>query len=250
MIEIPSPNPQILSCQSEILPGLPALAQPEALVSSEEKRRAFETDGLTARRRTPLAVVLPARIKEISCSRLMHRKWCQGRRGGDLAGRFRRHWRFAIERCLVRRLYQPDRTHSGRHRHLAIRQHGSPADFFYAPVSGEQNAGKFQPRTPQRFRHPCGHLYLIKDVLEGSNPVDQNVVKYVDRCPLCISCMTTCSFPRTGRRYPRYGSHRLEHHTCGSRQVVLGANVTWLQPCPRFQRQATRLDVGRHYPVP
>lgn len=148
MIEIPSPNPQILSCQSEILPGLPALAEPEALVSSEEKRRAFETDGLTACRPTPLVVVLPARIKEISCSRLMHRKWCRGRRRGDLAGRFRRHWRLAVERCLVRRLYQPDRTQS-------------------------------------------------------SGP---DVVKYVDRCPLCISRMTTCSFPRTGRRYLRYGS--------------------------------------------
>jgi len=39
---------------------------------------------------------------------------------------------------------------------------------------------------------PRGRIYLIKDMLEGDKPVAENVVKHVDRCLSCLSCMTTC----------------------------------------------------------
>ncbi len=39
---------------------------PEALVTTEDERRAFETDGLNAYRKMPLAVVLPSTTQEVS----------------------------------------------------------------------------------------------------------------------------------------------------------------------------------------
>src|SRR3569833_3934494 len=39
---------------------------------------------------------------------------------------------------------------------------------------------------------PRGRIYQIKDMLEGSKPASPQVVKHVDRCLSCLSCMTTC----------------------------------------------------------
>ncbi len=39
---------------------------------------------------------------------------------------------------------------------------------------------------------PRGRIYLIKDMLESGRPATQEVVKHVDRCLSCLSCMTTC----------------------------------------------------------
>jgi glycolate oxidase iron-sulfur subunit len=39
---------------------------------------------------------------------------------------------------------------------------------------------------------PRGRIYLIKDMLEGGKPPSEQVVKHVDRCLSCLSCMTTC----------------------------------------------------------
>jgi len=39
---------------------------------------------------------------------------------------------------------------------------------------------------------PRGRIYLIKDMLEGGKPATQEVVKHLDRCLSCLSCMTTC----------------------------------------------------------
>ncbi|MFE1603048.1 glycolate oxidase subunit GlcF [Methylobacterium sp. ID0610] len=39
---------------------------------------------------------------------------------------------------------------------------------------------------------PRGRIYLIKDMLEGGKPATPEVVKHVDRCLSCLSCMTTC----------------------------------------------------------
>jgi glycolate oxidase iron-sulfur subunit len=39
---------------------------------------------------------------------------------------------------------------------------------------------------------PRGRIYLIKDMLEGDKPASEKVVKHVDRCLSCLSCMTTC----------------------------------------------------------
>jgi glycolate oxidase iron-sulfur subunit len=39
---------------------------------------------------------------------------------------------------------------------------------------------------------PRGRIYLIKDMLENEAPASPHVVKHIDRCLSCLSCMTTC----------------------------------------------------------
>ena len=39
---------------------------------------------------------------------------------------------------------------------------------------------------------PRGRIYLIKDMLENERPASAKLVKHVDRCLSCLSCMTTC----------------------------------------------------------
>ena len=39
---------------------------------------------------------------------------------------------------------------------------------------------------------PRGRIYLIKDMLETGRPATEEVVRHVDRCLTCLSCMTTC----------------------------------------------------------
>ena len=65
-IAFPTPNPAILARRDAIIAGLAALIPPECLVTSEDERRAFETDALTAYRRMPLAVTLPRTTAEVS----------------------------------------------------------------------------------------------------------------------------------------------------------------------------------------
>ena len=39
---------------------------------------------------------------------------------------------------------------------------------------------------------PRGRIYLIKEMLEKDRPPTAEVVKHIDRCLSCLSCMTTC----------------------------------------------------------
>ncbi|KAB1075695.1 FAD-linked oxidase C-terminal domain-containing protein [Methylobacterium planeticum] len=65
-IAFPVPDPEIVARREPIIAGLRPLVAAEALITSEDERRAFETDGLTAYRRMPLAVVLPSTTEEVS----------------------------------------------------------------------------------------------------------------------------------------------------------------------------------------
>src|SRR3954469_9956454 len=65
-IAFPLPDESILARRDDILRGLRPLVAAEALIVSEDERRAFETDGLTAYRKLPLAVVLPSTTEEVS----------------------------------------------------------------------------------------------------------------------------------------------------------------------------------------
>src|SRR5512137_138535 len=64
MIPFPPPDAAILGRRDEIVAGLAAILPQECLVTSEDERRAFETDALTAYRRLPLAVALPRTTQE------------------------------------------------------------------------------------------------------------------------------------------------------------------------------------------
>ncbi|MDQ0347018.1 glycolate oxidase subunit GlcF [Ancylobacter vacuolatus] len=55
---------------------------------------------------------------------------------------------------------------------------------------------------------PRGRIYLIKDMLENDRPATAEVVKHVDRCLSCLSCMTTCP---SGVHYMHLVDHARDH---------------------------------------
>src|ERR1700754_3052125 len=55
---------------------------------------------------------------------------------------------------------------------------------------------------------PRGRIYLIKDMLEHDRPASADVVKHVDRCLSCLSCMTTCP---SGVHYMHLVDHARVH---------------------------------------
>ncbi|MCP1198527.1 FAD-binding protein [Notoacmeibacter sp. MSK16QG-6] len=65
-IQFLKPDPSILNRRDDILSSLRAVLPDEAVVSDPVELRAFETDGFTAYRRLPLAVVLPSTTQEVA----------------------------------------------------------------------------------------------------------------------------------------------------------------------------------------
>ncbi len=65
-IRFPVPDATIIDRREAIIAGLASLVPFDCLVTSENERRAYETDALTAYRRMPLAVVLPRTTEEVS----------------------------------------------------------------------------------------------------------------------------------------------------------------------------------------
>ncbi len=65
-IAFPPPDASILARRQEIIDGLLTILPASCVISSEDERRAYETDALTAYRRLPLAVILPRSTAEVS----------------------------------------------------------------------------------------------------------------------------------------------------------------------------------------
>jgi glycolate oxidase iron-sulfur subunit len=55
---------------------------------------------------------------------------------------------------------------------------------------------------------PRGRIYLIKDMLESGRAASVDVVRHVDRCLSCLSCMTTCP---SGVNYMHLVDHARNH---------------------------------------
>jgi glycolate oxidase iron-sulfur subunit len=55
---------------------------------------------------------------------------------------------------------------------------------------------------------PRGRIYLIKEMLEQDRPATAEVVKHIDRCLSCLSCMTTCP---SGVHYMHLVDHARDH---------------------------------------
>jgi glycolate oxidase len=66
MIRLPDPKPDILARRDEIIAGLAALLPPDGLISEPIRLKPYETDGLTAYRQPPLAVVLPDTTEQVA----------------------------------------------------------------------------------------------------------------------------------------------------------------------------------------
>ena len=84
---------------------------------------------------------------------------------------------------------------------------------------------------------PRGRIYLIKDMLENERPATREVVRHIDRCLSCLSCMTTCP---SGVDYRRLIDRARVHVETTYRRPVLArlqrALVARLFPYPgRFK---------------
>jgi glycolate oxidase iron-sulfur subunit len=55
---------------------------------------------------------------------------------------------------------------------------------------------------------PRGRIYMMKDMLENNRTPSAEVVKHVDRCLSCLSCMTTCP---SGVNYMHLVDHARAH---------------------------------------
>ena len=55
---------------------------------------------------------------------------------------------------------------------------------------------------------PRGRIYLIKDMLENNKDANEKIVKHIDRCLSCYSCMTTCP---SGVNYMHLIDHGRKH---------------------------------------
>ena len=66
LVALPEPDAAIVSRREAIAEDLRRLVGAGAVIADEDGRRAFETDALTAYRRLPLVVVLPASTEEVS----------------------------------------------------------------------------------------------------------------------------------------------------------------------------------------
>ena len=65
-IAFPVPDQAIVARRDDIIAGLARLLPADGLVTSEDERRAFETDALTAYRKMPLAVALPTTTEQVA----------------------------------------------------------------------------------------------------------------------------------------------------------------------------------------
>ncbi len=75
MIRLPDPKPEIMANRDAIVAGLRALLPEDAVISDPIELKPYETDGLSAYRQPPLAVVLPRSTEETAAVlRFLHAK--------------------------------------------------------------------------------------------------------------------------------------------------------------------------------
>ncbi|MBV9860030.1 MAG: FAD-binding protein [Alphaproteobacteria bacterium] len=65
-MRMPDPDAATLDRRAEIAAALRRIAPGEGVIDSEPERRAYESDGLTAYRQSPLLVVLPSTVEQVS----------------------------------------------------------------------------------------------------------------------------------------------------------------------------------------
>ena len=89
---------------------------------------------------------------------------------------------------------------------------------------------------------PRGRIYLIKDMLENDRPASEKVVKHVDRCLSCLSCMTTCP---SGVNYMHLVDHARAHIEMTYKRPVFDRAVrsvlAAVMPYPKRFRALMRL---------
>src|ERR671932_2881688 len=59
---------------------------------------------------------------------------------------------------------------------------------------------------------PRGRIYLMKEMLETGRPASPEIVKHIDRCLSCLSCMTTCPSGVNYMHLVDHGRRHIEEH--------------------------------------
>jgi len=89
---------------------------------------------------------------------------------------------------------------------------------------------------------PRGRIYLMKEMLEGERAPTAEVVKHIDRCLSCLSCMTTCP---SGVNYMHLVDHARayieDRYRRPWRERMLRALLAWVLPHPKRFRSALAL---------
>ncbi|MGI6245557.1 MAG: FAD-linked oxidase C-terminal domain-containing protein [Pseudochelatococcus sp.] len=149
-IAFPEPDPAILSRREEIWADLARFVAPDALIISEDERRAFETDALAAYRQVPLAVVLPSSTEEVAavmayCNREGVKVVPRGAGTSLAGGAIPAPDAVVIGVSKMRRVLAVDyvnrtaRVEAGI-TNLAVSEAVGPQGFFYAPDPSSQLA--------------------------------------------------------------------------------------------------------------
>ncbi len=94
---------------------------------------------------------------------------------------------------------------------------------------------------------PRGRIYLIKDMLEGGKAASPEVVKHIDRCLSCLSCMTTCP---SGVHYMHLVDHARAHIEATHRRPLgdrfIRALLAFVLPHPgRFRLALAAAKLGK-----
>ncbi|MBX3537581.1 MAG: FAD-binding protein [Chelatococcus sp.] len=149
-IAFPVPDSAILARRDAIIAALAALVPAQSLITSEDERRAFETDALTAYRRMPLAVVLPTSTAEVAavlafCHREGVKVVPRGAGTSLAGGAIPQEDAIVLGTSKLSQVLAVDyadrtaRVQAGI-TNLAISQAVSPEGFFYAPDPSSQLA--------------------------------------------------------------------------------------------------------------
>jgi glycolate oxidase iron-sulfur subunit len=89
---------------------------------------------------------------------------------------------------------------------------------------------------------PRGRIYLMKDMLENDREPTPELVRHVDRCLSCLSCMTTCP---SGVNYMHLVDHARNYieqrYTRPLSERIIRALLAFLLPHPSRFRFALRL---------
>jgi glycolate dehydrogenase iron-sulfur subunit len=89
---------------------------------------------------------------------------------------------------------------------------------------------------------PRGRIYLIKEMLEKNRPPTQEVVKHIDRCLSCLSCMTTCPSGVNYMHLVDQARARIERdYSRPLTERALRAVLSWVLPRPGLFRVSMML---------
>jgi glycolate oxidase iron-sulfur subunit len=84
---------------------------------------------------------------------------------------------------------------------------------------------------------PRGRIYLIKEMLEKDQKPTQEVVKHIDRCLSCLSCMTTCPSGVNYMHLIDQARVKIEKdYTRPAGERLLRAVLAWVLPRPKLFR--------------